>query len=156
MLISISEFATERNQDRDTVNAWIRNHDEVNKACSKRGKDKVIDTESFEYGLLCKQYPLPQMVQIIEDTQSMKDLIETQKKMSALQDAMRAVEKKLADSEKQLALADSQKLMIEERKQHEVDLLTVKLDNQANKITELEKALEEERNKTWLQKLFGK
>ena len=36
MLVSVADFAEERKQDRDTVNAYIRNHPEIHKETVKR------------------------------------------------------------------------------------------------------------------------
>ena len=110
MLITIAEFSESRNVDRDTVNAFIRNHSEIKKQTQKQGKNIVIDTECEAFALLDKQYPLPTPVQIIEDTESRQKLIKAQELIIQLQ----------------------------------------------SENAELKKALEQEKSKTWLQKLLRK
>ena len=41
-LVSISDFAASRQQDRGTVAAWIRKHPEVDEGCTMVGKDNDL------------------------------------------------------------------------------------------------------------------
>lgn len=138
MLITIAEFAKSRNVDRDTVNAFIRNHSEIKKQTQKQGKNIVIDTECEAFALLDKQYPLPTPVQIIEDTESRQKLIKAQELIIQLQS-------KLLEQAEQIAKAGASL----EDKQKQVAL--IEAEN-----AELKKALEQEKSKTWLQKLLRK
>lgn len=166
MFITISDFARERGLDRDTVNAWIRNHEEVNKACGKSGKEKTIDVNSKAYQLLEKQYPLPAPIHIIEDTESRQKLIKLQEAYIQLQAKMveasnqlaqaEAIKLLLEDKEVQLEKAENQRDKAEERADRvESELKQVRADADA-RIKELEDQLQAEKNKSWWQKLRGK
>lgn len=85
MLVSIKDFSEERNVDNDTVNAYLRNHPEIKQHTKRVRKNIVIDTESEAYALLERQYPLPQMVQVVEDTESREKLIQAQELIIQLQ-----------------------------------------------------------------------
>ena len=110
MIKTISDFAEERNIDRGTVNAWIRNHPEVDKVCIRKGKDKLIDTTLPEYQLLENQYPLPQMVEIVEDKESRLKLIRAQELIIQLQE-------KLNEVSQQVAIAQSAQILLDEKSQ---------------------------------------
>lgn len=166
MFITISDFAKERAIDRDTVNAWIRNHEEVNKACRKAGKEKTIDTSSEAYQLLEKQYPLPRPIQIIEDTESRQKLIKLQEAYIQLQGKMVEASNQLAqaeatkllleDKEEQLEKAEKQRDKAEERADKVADELQHFRAEAEAKIKELEEKLQAEKDKSWWQKLRGK
>lgn len=173
MFISISEFSEERNVDRDTVNAWIRNHPEVNEKCGRKGKDKVIDTDSEAYKLLEKQYPLPKPVEVIVDTKSREELVKAQQVIIHLQSQN-------AQLEKELAIADSKQFLLEEKdKQLEqmekilddtknelnlnrqrADQIETELKNEVKelreRLEESQEQLQEEIRKPWYKKIFGK
>lgn len=133
MFISISEFSEERNVDRDTVNAWIRNHPEVNDFCVRRGKDKTIDTESEAYLLLEKQYPLPKPVEIVIDTKSREELVKAQQIIIHLQ-------KQNNELQKELVLADSKKYLLEE-KEKQIEKLEKFLDDAKNEVHQVKDEL---------------
>lgn len=130
MIITISEFAKERNVDRVAVNAWIRNHPEVDKACQKQGKEKIINTLTDEYKALEKQYPLPKPVEVIEDTESRKKLIQAQELIIQMQD-------KLLDAQQKIAAAEATKLLLEDKEQQ--------LGKAEQQIDKQQKAIEQER-----------
>ena len=122
---SISDFSSIRQQDRGTVNAWIRCHDEVNSACQMIGKEKYIDTSSEAYKLLEKQYPLPKPIEIIVDNESRNKLLQAQELIIRLQEQLRekdleiaqkgAVQLLLEDKEKQLAAEQEARRLDQER-----------------------------------------
>lgn len=162
MLKKISDFATERGVDRGSVNAWIRNHPEVNKVCVKQGKEKVIDTFSDEYKLLEEQYPLPKPIEIIEDTESRNELLKTQKMVIQLQAQLAQASQQAAlaqanqllleDKEKQLAKAESK---LDEREK-ELDLKRTENEDLKFKLHEMEVIIERYENRSFLERLFNK
>lgn len=169
MRITITEFAESRNADRDTVNAYIRNHPEIQQFVSRQGKNTVIDTDSEGYALLDKQYPLPKMVQIIEDTESRQKLIKAQEAIIQLQ-------AQLTDASQKIAQAEAMKLMLEDKdiqiqkaeeqaekaearlakEEEKVAKAQEKIDSKDAEIKALQEALDKERSKSWFQKLLGK
>lgn len=162
MIITISEFAKERGVDRVAVNSWIRNHPDIDKACSKKGKEKIIDTLSDEYKMLEKQYPLPKPVEVIEDTESRKKLIQAQELIIQMQD-------KLLDAQEKLASAEATKLLLEDKEmqlskaEQRIEKQEAALEQEAENKKQLEKQLEEAQNRikelenrSFWQRLFNK
>lgn len=141
MLVSITDFSKTRNIDRDTVNAFIRNHSEIKKETKKQGKNIVIDTESPAFEILNKQYPLPQLVQVIEDIESKNKLIQAQEMIIQLQKQLNDQNKMIIQAEINQALLEDKNIMID----------NLKIENE-----ELKQKLEIERSKTWWQKLRKK
>lgn len=176
MLITVSDFSLERNVDRDTVTAYIRNHPEIQKYILKQGKHSVIDTESEAYDLLNKQYPIPKLVQILEDTESRQKLIKAQEMIIQLQNKLNDASEKIAKAESmQMLLEDKERQLnkAEEQLSNFTDQITevkeqkakieVQLDQAKEKINEkdaeiqaLKTDLEKEKSKSWIKKLFRK
>ncbi len=162
MLVTITEFAEERNEDRDTVNAYIRKHPEIKKFVHRQGKNAVIDTDSEGFKKLEKQYPLPQLVQVIEDTESRQKLIKAQEVIIQLQGQLREASQQIAQAEAmKLLLEDkeSQLVKTEERLEKEEERCArveaeLKAEREQNAI--LKDDLQKEKAKTWLQKLLNK
>lgn len=159
MLVTITEFADSRNTDRDTVNAFIRNHPEIKAQTRREGKNVVIDTASEAFSLLDKQYPLPQMVQVIEDTESRQKLIKAQEMIIQLQAKLNEQSQRIAEADaikvlledKQTQLEKAQNEALEARKEARATA-----DKAEAEKAELRQIIEAERAKTWWQKLRGK
>lgn len=162
MIITIAEFARERNVDRVAVNAWIRNHPNIDKVCQKKGKEKIIDTLLDEYKELEKQYPLPKPVEVIEDTESRKKLIQAQELIIQMKD-------KLLDAQNKIAAAEATKLLLEDKEiqlskaEKQIEKQEATLEREAERKAQLEKELEEARNRikelenrTFWQRLLNK
>lgn len=141
MLVSIKDFSEERNVDNDTVNAYLRNHPEIKQHTKRVRKNIVIDTESEAYALLEKQYPLPKMIQIVEDTESREKLLQAQELIIQLQ-------KKINEQSQLIAQAEATKMLLEDKQ--------VQLEKMEAEKADLQKQLDSERSKTWWQKLRGK
>lgn len=175
MRITISDFALERDVDRDTVTAYIRNHPEIKKDVSRQGKNAVIDTDSEGYSILDKQYAL-KVVQMVEDKESKLKLLKAQEMIIQLQNKLNDASEKIAkaesmqmlleDKERQLNKAEEQLSnftdQITEVKEHKAKI-EVQLDQAKEKINEkdaeiqaLKNELEKEKSKSWIKKLFRK
>lgn len=151
-MISVREFAESRNEQTNTVLTYIRRHSsEFEGHIEMDNRKMVIDDYAVE--LLSKVYPLPSPVEVIVDTESREKLLLAQDAIIKLQEA-------LMESKDKLAIAESQQLLLEERKDHEIQLLKAELkaelDEKDAEIRDLKEALDRESKKTWLQKLFGK
>lgn len=155
MFITISEFAESRKVDRDTINAWIRKHPEVNDSCKMQGKDKVIDTSCEAYQLLEKKYPLPQLLQIVEDTESRVKLIKAQELIIQMQGKMAEQSIIIAKAEVTKALLEDKEKQLKE-KDEALSRERSRADQERSRAEELQKELEKERNKSWWQKLRGR
>lgn len=176
MIVNITDFAESRNIDRDTVNAYIRKHPEIQQYVSKEGKHTVIDTESEGYKLLEKQYPLPQLVQIVEDKEARDEVLRLNKELeNAHKVIIRLTEEKNINIEL-LAKAEANQLLLVEKSEtlskteEKLEKAEAKLDKKDELIEQMRAELEqarkdvvdaqnvaaEEKAKTWWQKLWGK
>ena len=91
--------------------------------------------------MLERQYPLPQMVQVVEDTESREKLIQAQELIIQLQ-------KKINEQSQLIAQAEATKMLLEDKQ--------VQLEKMEAEKADLQKQLDAERSKTWWQKLRGK
>ena len=148
MLVSITDFAKERNQDRDTINAYLRRYPELDKQTTKDGKNKMLDTESEVYAVLCKKYPLPQMVQIIEDTESRKQLIIAQERIIELQSKITDMQTEMLDMSRIIAQAEATQLLLNDKQQQ--------LDAAAEREQDLQNQIQQMRSRTLWQRIFNK
>lgn len=83
----LREFAEQRGQNPATISQYIRDHAaEFEGHTSMDGKQKVLDEVAIQ--LLDKKYPLPKPIQVIEDTESRKQLVEAQQYIIKLQEKM--------------------------------------------------------------------
>ena len=151
-MISVRQFAESRNEQPNTVLTYIRRHQsDFDGHVWTDNRKMMIDEYAVE--LLSEVYPLPAPVEVVVDTESREKLLHAQETIIRLQDA-------LMESQNRVAIAESQKLLLEERKEHELNILKaesqMELDKKDLRIKELEDSLAREMNKTWLQKLFGK
>ena len=114
-LVSISDFASSRQQDRGTVAAWIRKHPEVDEGCTMVGKDKCIDINSAAYRMLDKQYPLPLPVEVVVDHESRDKLLEAQDKLLQAQELITELYKQIGEKDKLIAQNESAQLLLENK-----------------------------------------
>jgi DNA repair exonuclease SbcCD ATPase subunit len=140
-MITVKEFAKQRNIDPDTVTAWIRRHPEVDKDLIRHGKNILIPPYSTALEALEKKYPLPQPIQIIEDTESQKQLIKSQQENIELHKQIEDLLKEANKNAKALAQieANEQKLLIAQQNLNEVQTKNEELQqdlNQSKKETE--------------------
>lgn len=175
MLISIAKFAEERGLDKDTVNAYIRNHEEIACELKKDGKNNAIETDSPAYKMLEEKYPLKAQVviddydtrieleaakKVIEQLQgSIKDYIEVSSKYGAAVLALEDRKSLLDQAEKMRQEAEEEKHRLWEEsrmKDNEISDLKRESSQKDDEIERLRKELEEERSKSWLKKLTGK
>ena len=141
--MTISEFAETRGQQAQTISKWIQRHpSDFDGHIRTEGRTKILDDVAVE--LLDKEYPLPKPVTIIQGVPE--------------QEHLRALADKDAEIQRlQKALID----LSEKHSQTLTEMLDIKakallLEDRDRQIETLEKALDTERSKTWLQKLLGK
>lgn len=152
MLISITDFASNRGHDRDTVNAYIRNHPEIQKETVKKGKSRYIDTETKAYQLLDKKYPLPKPVEVIEDTEARRQLVEAQQLIIRLQQQLVEAAPKIAWVEQNHQMIDditseNESLKVENSKLREINEDAI----ETLKILYREKSQFDQKEKMWLE-----
>lgn len=108
-MILLTEFAAERNERADTIRKYISRHkNEFEGHCSFAGPKMELDDVAVE--LLDKVYPLPKPIEIIEDTESRKELLRAQKLIIQLQ-------QKISDQSMALAQAEATKLLLEDKEE---------------------------------------
>lgn len=141
MLISVADFAEERKQDRDTVNAYIRNHPEIQKETVKRGKSRYLDTESAAFKALERKYPLEKLVEVIEDTEARRQLIDAQQMIIKLQ-------QQLVEAAPKIALAEQNQRLLEAALEEKV-----KLQEEVHKMQEEKQKLYERVHELYINNL---
>lgn len=117
MYITISEFAKKRNIDKDTVNAWIRKHPDINSCCTIQNKEKTIDITSTAYKVLEKKYPLPKPIEVVEDIETRKKLVQAQEYIVQLQKKIMDMQEELNESNIKIASIQSMQLLIDDKNQ---------------------------------------
>lgn len=116
--MTIAEFINGRNVDSQAVRRYIERHpDEFNGHTGKKGREITLDEVAIE--ILEKKYPLPQMVQVIEDTESIKKLTIMQEKFIELQE-------RFNQQATVIAQAEAQKILLED-KEHQIQKLEQEL-----------------------------
>ena len=133
MLITITDFAKERNVDRDTVNAYLNNHAEIKNYTKLVGKNRVIDTNTDAYKMLDKKYPLPKLVQVVEDTESKQKLAEKQEELARALKDNADLQAKLGRAMTQVAQLATIKQLLEDK--------TKELANKQNELTMAQESL---------------
>ena len=106
----IKEFAEARGVDMKAVSRYMKRHE--------MAYNQETGLTDEQLAVLEKKYPLPSPVQVVEDTEARKMLIETQKALIEAQNA-------LIKAQAQLAQAEAQKLLLEDR---EAQLAALKED----------------------------
>ena len=138
--MNITEFAENRNIDRNAVSMYIRRHEkEFSGHIKQVGKTIELDNTALE--LLDKKYPLPAPVEVVEDRESREKLLLAQEYIIKLQ-------QQLVELQGKAALVEAQQLLLEDREQQ--------LAAEKQRSSELAEKLEIERAKTWWDKLRGR
>ena len=162
--MKIKEFIEGRNVSYDTVRKYIINNENLFKGHTGRAKNIVLDDEAI--AILDKKYPLPNLIQIVEDTEARNQLIEAQKKIIELQQQLIIAAPKLAQADHNEFLLElieneasdlraNKKILESELKELTEEKHEQELQFQKEK-EELLRQLEAEKSKSWWDKLRGK
>lgn len=109
VLILLTNFAESRNEKPDTIRKYISRHKEdFDGHCSFCGTKMEIDDDAV--AMLDLVYPLPKPIEIIEDTESRKELIKAQKLIIQLQ-------QKISEQSLALAQAEATKMLLEDKEE---------------------------------------
>ncbi len=107
----VSDFAEERNIDRNAVTQYIRRHPEMFEGHTKiSGNSLVFDNDALE--LLDKKYPLPKPA-IVVDGVSHEEYEELQRKLSDAKDIIMKMQSALAENDKLLIQKDADLKLLE-------------------------------------------
>ena len=153
-MLRVSDFAEERHVDRNAVTQYIRRHPEIFEGHTRReGNQLLADEEAAE--ALNRQYPLPQLVEVVEDRESRQKLILAQEKIIQLQEQMAGMAQISAKAEAQQLLLDDtrERLQDTEKRLQEAQEGLKKVQDDLMSTRE---ELAAEKAKTWFQKLFRK
>lgn len=151
--MKITEFLQGRGVERQAVTRYINRHEDVFKGHTERS-GKEIELDEFAVAELDRKYPLLKPVTVIDGVPQaefiaiQKELIESHRQLEALQSRM-------LEMSNRVAIAEAQELLLEDRTR-QLEALQAKEEAKEQEIRELREALEQERSKSWLQKLFGK
>jgi len=155
----ISDFAEERNVDRNAVTQYIRRHEELFKGHTKiEGNSMFADDEAMQ--LLDKKYPLPKPIEIIEDKESRQELIKTQRLVIQLQESLKEAQGLIAKAEATQMLLEDKEIQLEKAEQRldkaeeEKRRLESKIEELQESLVQGKEKLAQEQSKTWIQKLL--
>lgn len=162
--LKIKEFIQGRNVSYDTVRKYIVNNEDLFKGHTGRTNNIVLDDEAI--AILDKKYPFPEPIQIVEDTEARRQLMEAQQKIIELQQQLIIAAPKIAKAENTdflLEFVESEasdlradkKLLESELKELTEEKHEQELQFQKEK-EELIRQLEAEKSKSWWDKLRGK
>lgn len=137
-MVLLIDFASGRNEKPDTIRKYISRHkEEFEGHTSFSGAKMEIDEHAYE--LLDKIYPLPKPIEIIEDNESRRKLVQAQ-------DLIIQMQQKMMDMQEKVALAESTRALLED-KEHQLAELQAEKKELKEQIASREQKLEEERIK---------
>ena len=162
--LKIKEFIQGRNVSYDTVRKYIVNNENLFKGHAGRTNNIVLDDEAI--AILDKKYPFPEPIQIVEDTEARRQLIEAQQKIIELQQQLIIAAPKIAKAENTEFLLElveneasdlraNKKILESELKELTEEKHEQELQFQKEK-EELLRQLEAEKSKSCWDKLRGK
>ena len=120
--LKIQEFIQGRNVKYGTVIQYIKRHSDVFKNHTGRSKGKV-ELDEFAVAELEKIYPFPQPVEVIEDFEARKALIEAQQKIIDLQEQLNKVLPILAEAKYRESLLESETARANKAESEKIDNL---------------------------------
>lgn len=137
--LKLSDFAKSRGVNRDTITQYIRRNKEQFEGHTKvDGKWMELDQVAEE--LLDKKYPLPHPVEIVEDTESRRQLILAQQRIIQLQQELAAAKDTIALTTKnEFLLEQKEKEVKEQKKQLETQQNDLEKIRQEKQLLELKK-----------------
>lgn len=139
-ILNISEFARQRGKEPQAISRYVSRHPEIQKYTRKDGKTLELLPEAER--LLNAVYPLPQPIEIIEDTESRRKLIQAQELIIQLQRELQEKTKLIAKAEAtQILLEDKDRQLTESRERIEEEKERTHIANQ--RAEEAEKAAKE-------------
>lgn len=162
--MKIKEFIKGRNVSYDTVRKYIVKNEKLFKGHIGRPNNIVLDDEAIS--ILDKKYPFPEPIQIVEDTEARKQLIAAQQRIIELQQQLVIAAPKIAMADNNMHLLERVENEANElkadKKNLEKELQDLSKEKEIQELRfqkekeELLRKLEEEKAKSWWDKLRGK
>lgn len=104
--MTITEFATSRGVSAQTVSIYMQRHKAAfDKHKQRDGKSVILDDVALQ--MLDKIYPVPAPVEVVEDVETMRQLIAAQQTIIQLQDTINKQMAEIADLQGTKLLADT-------------------------------------------------
>lgn len=137
----VSDFAEERNIDRNAVSQYIRRHGEEFKGHTKvDGHNLLFDDDA--YVILDKKYPLPKPIMVVdgvphEEYEAVQKKLElASERLFAAQEAIREKEKLLDQQEYAVQLLENKNILLEKTLEEKTSFMEKALeDEKAEKAT---------------------
>lgn len=120
--LKIQEFIQGRNVKYGTVTQYIKRHSDVFKNHTGRSKGKV-ELDDFAVAELDKIYPFSKPVEVIEDVEARKALIEAQQKIIDLQEQLNKALPMLAEAKYRESLLESETARANKAESEKIDNL---------------------------------
>lgn len=112
--MKVADFTRGRNVENQAITRYINRHPELfDGHVMKDGREIVLDDVALD--ILNEKYPLPQPIQIVEDTEARRQLIEAQQMIIKLQ-------QQLVEAAPIIALAEHNQYLISQMQQENEDL----------------------------------
>ncbi len=138
--MTITEFCKGRNVDAQAVRKYIERHPEYFSGhTNKKGREITLDDYALD--ILEDKYPLPAPIEVIEDVEARRELIQAQKMIIQLQNKLQA--QTIA-----LTQVEVTKMLLEDREKQ--------LQQAYEDYDKLQDRLQVELSKTWWDKLRGR
>lgn len=151
--MTITEFASSRNEQTQTISAFIKRHPEKFEGHTKKvGKTVELDENAID--ILDKQYPLPKPVTVIngvdpeEYEKILQDLKELQKKYdAAIENIAKIQTERLAEKEL-IGKAEAQQLLLENTEKQ--------LNDEKEEKEKLQAEIDRLKNRTFWERVLNK
>lgn len=153
-MILLTKFAESRGERGDTVRKYISRHKEAFEGhIDTDGKQMLLDDEAVK--LLEEIYPLPKPVEVVEDTESRKKLIDALERLEKAKDTILTLNNRCSELEMRRLESETELLLLEEKNKHEIEQSRYEIEmlrsSEALKITrieQLEAELEAEKSRS--------
>lgn len=141
----LTEFAEGRNEKPDTIRKYISRHKKEFEGHTELSGTKMeIDVVAME--ILDKVYPLPKPIEIIEDTESRRKLVQAQELIIQMQQQMMDMQEKVAIAEATRALLEDKERQLEDVQKEKAEL-KAEIARKDDLISEERNRFEDERQK---------
>ena len=162
--MKVTEFLQGRDVERQAVTRYINRHEDLFKGHTQK-VGKEIELDAFAVEQLAEVYPLIKPVTVINGVPQ-EEYIKVQKELIDSKSQVSALQGRILEMQNLVAIAEAKELLLEDRTQRleemtareeakEQELRELR-EEKDREIRELREALEQERSKTWVQKLFWK
>ncbi len=165
--MNITEFASARNEQAQTISIYIKRHPELFEGHTQK-VGKTVEMAEVALEILEKQYPLPRPVQLLNgvDPDEHKAVVDklssAQEYIIKLHETVEQLKDKVNENEKLIAQAEAQKILLED-KNSQLEAARAEGEKKDTENDYLKKAnedlraeLERLKNRSFLDRLFNR